>query len=266
MWSFEHFNFSVQVILSFVGLSGLYFSLQYLSLSDATVLTFITPILTGFSGAFFLREPFSLKQMFSGLCSLFGVVLIARPQFLFGPPKGCQSEPAMPKQRMLSVSFGLLGVLGATSAYTLIRAIGKRAHPLHLMVFFSSTCVMGSTIGMVIFKISPVIPTDTLWFVLLLLIGVLGLMGQTLLTMGLQRETASRGVLAIYTQVVFVIVLEFIAFHTMPSALSIVGTLIIMSSAIYISLTKKTASMPTTSATFDQPPLTHPDCGNHPGP
>jgi len=70
--------------------------------------------------------------------------------------------------------------------------------------------------------------------------------------MGLQRETASRGTLAIYTQacllqdgslnlsqllqVVFAVALEFIAFHTTPPALSIAGTLIIMSSAIYTSV------------------------------
>ena len=34
-----------------------------------------------------------------------------------------------------------------TSTDTLIRAIGKRAHPLHSMVFFSMKCVLGSTIG-----------------------------------------------------------------------------------------------------------------------
>ena len=60
--SFGHFS----VIFSFVSLSGMYFSLQHLPLSDATVITFIAPILTGFSGAIFLKEPFSLKQLFSG--------------------------------------------------------------------------------------------------------------------------------------------------------------------------------------------------------
>ncbi|KAH9047192.1 hypothetical protein EDB84DRAFT_1462573, partial [Lactarius hengduanensis] len=50
----------------FFGLSGLYFSLQYLSLSDAMVLSFLSPILTGFTGAIFLKEPFSLKEMFAG--------------------------------------------------------------------------------------------------------------------------------------------------------------------------------------------------------
>src|SRR6266702_1389736 len=58
----------------FFGLSGVYFSLQYLSLSDATVLTFMVPILTGFSGAVFLKEPLSLRELLAGCmhatCSL----------------------------------------------------------------------------------------------------------------------------------------------------------------------------------------------------
>ena len=58
----------------FFGLCGIYFSLQYLSLSDATVLTFLVPIFTGFSGALFLKEPFSLRELLAGCthatCSL----------------------------------------------------------------------------------------------------------------------------------------------------------------------------------------------------
>jgi drug/metabolite transporter (DMT)-like permease len=49
-----------------MGLCGVYFSLQYLSLSDATVLTFLIPTFTGFSGALFLKEPFSLRELLAG--------------------------------------------------------------------------------------------------------------------------------------------------------------------------------------------------------
>jgi len=52
--------------LSFIGLAGMYFSLGRLSLSDATMLTFLTPILTGFSGAIFLKEDLSFRNMLSG--------------------------------------------------------------------------------------------------------------------------------------------------------------------------------------------------------
>ena len=106
----------------------MYFSLQYLSLSDATVLTFIAPILTGFSGAVFLNESLSFGEVLAGrthlmitltvisihhitVCSFLGVVLISRPQFLFGSPQAfldpSEGLPTVtPTERMLSVTSG----------------------------------------------------------------------------------------------------------------------------------------------------------------
>jgi len=83
---------------------GVYYSLQYLSLSDATALIFLAPLFTGIAGAYFLKENFSRKELLAGrkcihsgsilgryldevlldaVCSFVGVILIARPQFLF---------------------------------------------------------------------------------------------------------------------------------------------------------------------------------------
>jgi hypothetical protein len=44
----------------------MYFSLQHLSLSDATVLKFFVPFLTGLSGAIFLKEPYMFTEMLAG--------------------------------------------------------------------------------------------------------------------------------------------------------------------------------------------------------
>ena len=38
------------------------------------------------------------------VCSFFGVILIARPQFIFGVPQGDSSEDASPEERMHSVT------------------------------------------------------------------------------------------------------------------------------------------------------------------
>jgi len=56
--------------LRFFGLIGVYFSLQYLSLSDATVITFLSPLCTAASGAMFLGENFSRKELFAGCACL----------------------------------------------------------------------------------------------------------------------------------------------------------------------------------------------------
>jgi len=52
--------------------------------------------------------------------------------------------------------------------------------------------------------------------------------------MGLQRETASRGTLAIYSKIIFATMLEQIVFHTFPTFFSVVGALMIVGSALYI--------------------------------
>ena len=52
--------------------------------------------------------------------------------------------------------------------------------------------------------------------------------------MGLQRETASQGTLAVYSKIIFATMLERILFHTLPAYLSVVGTLMIVVSAFYI--------------------------------
>ncbi|KAN0135180.1 DUF6 domain containing protein [Lactarius tabidus] len=227
-------------VAGFTAISGTYFSLQHLSLSDAMVLKFFVPFLTGISGAIFLKEPYTIKEILAGLCSFFGVILIARPQFLFGSPPSDLPMVDTPAERMISVTAALVAVVAASCAFTLIRAIGNRAHAIHCVTFFCSQSVLFSAIGMVIFRVRPVIPTRDAW-ITILLIGAFGFIAQALLTNGLQREAAGRGTLALYTSVVFAVMFEFIIFHATPPALSIAGTTIIMSSGIYITLTKRKA-------------------------
>ncbi|KAG5640858.1 hypothetical protein DXG03_006810 [Asterophora parasitica] len=227
----------------FFGLFGVYYSLQYLSLSDATVLTFLAPICTGIAGAIFLKEKYTRKQAFAALFSLFGVVLIARPVFLFGNgdpenPQLGDSEKGTPEERLIAVGFALLGVLGATGAYTSIRAIGKRAHPLHAMTSFSVQCVAVASVAMVLQKTPFVVPTKVEWLALLVMIGIFGFVAQILLTMGLQREAAGRASIAVYSQVIFAGILERIFFNPTLSILSVIGTVIILSAAFFVVFTQ----------------------------
>lgn len=233
----------------FFGLFGIYYSLQYLSISDATVLTFLAPLCTAVAGALLLGEKFTHRQAFAGVFSLAGVVLIARPAAIFGVypnfgapgagPDGESNDKGTSAQRLVAVCIAMVGVLGATGAYTSIRAIGKRAHPLHSMTFFSTQCVVASSVAMLVTKTHFIIPTRLDWVALFAMIGLFGFFAQILLTMGLQRETAGRGTMAIYTQIVFASALEQIFFHTTPSMFSVIGTAMILTSALYVALTNE---------------------------
>ncbi|KAF9005102.1 hypothetical protein BDQ17DRAFT_1541101 [Cyathus striatus] len=234
----------------FFGLFGVYYTLEFLSISDTTVLTYLTPMCTAFSGAFFLGEIFTKKQAMASIFSVLGIILIARPPFIFGEmdTTGTQSatgslsnvvEKGTPVQRLIAVGISLLGVAGNTVAFTCIAAIGKKAHPMHMMVSFSLPCVIVSVILMFIMQKPFVIPTEITWISLLLFLGICGFVAQMLLTMGLQRETAGRGAMAMYSQVVFAAASERIVFHATPSVLSILGTIIIVCSAISVALMSK---------------------------
>lgn len=118
--------------VGFFGLFGSYFSLQYLSLSDATVLAFLSPTVTGILAAIFLHEPYTAKEAISGLISLGGAILVAQPSFLFGS----LAEEEDPEERLMAVGVALIGVCSASAAYVTIRQIGKRAHALHSVTYF----------------------------------------------------------------------------------------------------------------------------------
>ncbi|KAI0822129.1 hypothetical protein BC628DRAFT_1391080 [Trametes gibbosa] len=247
----------------FFGLFGVYYSLQYLSLSDATVLTFLAPMCTAVTGAVLLHEQLSWREAVAGLASLLGVILIARPSFLFDKhhqglatldarADNLSTSIVTPAQRVTAVWVALLGVLGATGAYTSIRAVGKRAHPLHNLVSFSSQCVIVATVAMITMQTPVVVPMRWEWLLMLLLIGLFGFIAQVLLTMGLQRETAGRGTMAVYIQIIFATIFERVFFHSSPSLMSWSGTIIILTSAIYVALIKaSTASTPHAGASDD---------------
>ena len=54
---------------------------------------------------------------------------------------------------------------------------------------------------MLVTKTPFIIPSRLDWFTLLIMIGILGFIAQILLTLGLQRESAGRATMGVYTQV-----------------------------------------------------------------
>ena len=128
----------------------------YLPLAEATVITFLAPMLAGYICHVLIKDPFTRTEQLASLVALAGVILIARPLSLFGPAATTTAavtapgdhtnstttatttpdptSPALdagatPAQRLLAISVALLGVLGGAAALASIRVIGTRAHP-----------------------------------------------------------------------------------------------------------------------------------------
>ncbi|PUU74153.1 hypothetical protein B9Z19DRAFT_1103589 [Tuber borchii] len=247
----------------FFGVFGLYYSLAYLDLSDAIVITFLTPIVTTFACSLipYLNETFTKTEFFASIFSLFGVVLIARPTSLFSrdsantpnDPSTAHSRPAprsllpageiptaTPHQRLIAVLVALLGVLGASTAFTSIRWIGPRAHALIVMFYFT---LAGSIFSLGSLLLIPSIggfiwPHTLSQWGLLLGIGASGFATQYFLTLGLQIEKASRATNMLYTQMLFALALELIVWGTTPGLGSLAGSGCILGSVLWVGMKK----------------------------
>ncbi|GAA5837217.1 hypothetical protein JCM9279_005621 [Rhodotorula babjevae] len=232
----------------FVGFFGLYTNyaaLQYLAMSDASTLFFLSPILVGILGWVLLREPYSRLEALVGLASLSGTVFIAKPTFLFPSRTLTEDIPGhkvTAEQRSFAICLVLAGCFTSSLVAIIIRFIGTRASPLHSISYFCIYSVLVSTLYPFVFDAPPVFSLTPRFFGLLLPIGVLGFAAQALTTRGLVLEKAGRGALASYSGLLFTLAIERIAFHKTPDAWSLLGALIIVLGAVRVALERKGGS------------------------
>ncbi|RAL00279.1 DMT family transporter [Aspergillus ibericus CBS 121593] len=263
----------------FFGVYGLYYSVQYLPLSEATVVTFLAPILSCYACSLLIpNETFTRKQQLAGLVSLAGVILIARP-FPFMRAGAADPEPDQGDKpgatdsyhHVLAIVVALVGVLGASCAYTTIRMIGQRCHPLVSVTYFSSFTTVVATLAMLLVPSIPLeLPGTLLEWTLLLGLGVSGFLLQFLLTAGLSyappprtpkapaewdqrnygtREEApakpsssgSRATFMLYTQMLFAVFYDRAVWGSTLSAVSWAGSVLILVSAMYVATAREGA-------------------------
>ncbi|KAL6918622.1 hypothetical protein FSST1_010117 [Fusarium sambucinum] len=239
-----------------VGLFGLYYSLSYLDVSDATVITFLVPTLTAFIAWVALREPFTINEASAGLIAFTGVLFVARPAFIFphndsflsGSSPGDESATkgilsavkATPQERTIAICCSIFGSIAAATAYSTIRVIGKRAHSLVSVNYFAMLATVSSFLIITIHpELQFEIPKSLAEWAILLSIGVSGFLFQVLLTEGLQREKAGRATNLIYVQLVYAIVIDRVIWGTTPPPASFIGSSLIIGSAVWVALQKK---------------------------
>ena len=258
-------------LTGFFGIYGMYYSLQYLPIADAVVLTFLAPSVASYGCYLFLKEPFPRSAQYASLISLLGVVLIARPTSFFTSPPSSVTDDPMPTtstnttaalggydssfptptsaQRLSAVGLAMTGVLGSAGAFTSIRWIGLRAHPLLSVNYFAIWCTFVSFTALSVSK--PLHLSSTLAFALpnglrqwsmLLFLGVCGFVMQFLLTLGLAaggRGNGARATNMIYTNMLFALALDKLVFGQSPGWWSLGGSGLILGSAMFVAVQKQ---------------------------
>jgi len=230
---------TIRGCFGFCGLSCGYYAITVLPLSDATVISFFSPVLTALLAGFVLKEKLSWQDYLCTFLCLCGVIFIVRPSFIFHTV--VLDDGLSGGARIFAVLIALLGAVAGALAYVTVRTIGSNVNPFVLVTYFSGISTVASVIACAAIpsqrKMAILPPIN---FILpLLVLSFTALFGQALLNRGLQLEKAGKAASMNYLQIIFSLIFEITLLHTKPEITSLIGAALVFSCSILIALKRK---------------------------
>jgi drug/metabolite transporter (DMT)-like permease len=219
-WGYNHRLLILRGLIGFLGLYGFYYAVVHMPLADATVIQNTNPIFAALLAAWLLREGLRGREFISMAVSLAGVLLIARPAFLFGDGMAPASS---------TVLVGLGGAVCSATAYVLVRQLRATESPLVIVFYFALVSVVCAVPIAIVRGL--VWPTLLEWAILVG-VGVTTQLGQVFLTRGLHLERAGLATTIAYLQIVFAIGWGWLCFAERPDVATWAGAALVVGSAV----------------------------------
>ena len=138
-------------MVGFISAACFIYGIKYLPLSEAVTLMYTTPVFTGIILWALMNNPWSRMQWVLSLVSLLGVLMIARPNDVFYEDEGelnILGKPYTHDERVHGVILCIIQAILLSINLILIKAMGKRVHPLTLIIFILVACMLFSPIFM----------------------------------------------------------------------------------------------------------------------
>ena len=197
----------------------IYFAIMNTSIANAVLGYMTTPIFVILLSPFLLKEQINKPIVAALFLALLGVLLIFDPQNLI---------------RAIA-PVGIISGIFAGLASAMMEIIGRRLKNQYSP--FSLTFV-GTSIGMLfmfpMFLVTGLIIPDTTSVIVILLLGLGGISGSTLLYYGLKHIPASSTSIVLLLEPFVSIVAAFIIFIEVPSILTILGAIMLVVADIII--------------------------------
>lgn len=211
-------------VMGFSAVACFFYALTHLPLAEATVIQYTNPVWTAVIAALFLSEHLRLVEIVGIAASLTGVVLVARPEILFGGANAGLDPVA--------VGVALSGSVLSATAYVTIRSLGATEHPYVIIFYFALVGTVGSAL------LLPV-TADLVWpepaeWAAMAGVGIAAQIAQIFLTLGLQHERAGRAMAVGYLQIVLAAVWGLVFFAEFPAPVGLVGIVMILAGTFVV--------------------------------
>jgi drug/metabolite transporter (DMT)-like permease len=218
----------IRGITGWAALTCFYFSLVHLPLGEATVIQYMNPVFAAILGALFLGERLGARDAAGILASMAGVVIIARPEIVFGG-----DHPIPPLYAVIAVG----GALFSASSYVTVRKLRETDHPLVVVFYFTLISV---PLALPLALAHWVWPSPAEWAVLVG-VGLTTQLGQVYFTRGLQLEPAGRATAVGYLQIVFAALWGIVLLGERPDGWSVLGAAVIVGGTLLVALRSQRA-------------------------
>ncbi|XP_003255287.1 solute carrier family 35 member G1 isoform X1 [Nomascus leucogenys] len=222
-------------VLGSTAMMLIYYAYQTMSLADATVITFSSPVFTSIFAWICLKEKYSPWDALFTVFTITGVILIVRPPFLFGSDTSGMEESY---SGHLKGTFAAIGsAVFAASTLVILRKMGKSVDYFLSIWYY---VVLGLVESVIILSVLgewslPYCGLDRLF---LIFIGLFGLGGQIFITKALQIEKAGPVAIMKTMDVVFAFIFQIIFFNNVPTWWTVGGALCVVASNVGAAIRK----------------------------
>lgn len=225
-------------LFGFVGLLCFFHATTHLPLAEVTVLHYTNPVFTAILAGVALGEGMRRRELLGLAACLAGVLLVAKPAFLFGGAAALDPR---------YVAIAVLGALFSAAAYVTVRKLGETEHHLTVILYFPLIATPASLPLMIP---EAVWPSPRGW---LLLLGVAAAtqLAQIFLTKGLHAERAGRAMSVSYVQILFAATWGALVFGDRPDAWTVVGAACIVGGALLVARAKDRGTAISTARSAD---------------
>jgi drug/metabolite transporter (DMT)-like permease len=216
-------------LLGCAALTCFYFSIVHLPLAEATVIQYTNPVFAALLAAVLIRERLGVREIIGVIASMAGVLMIARPSFLFA------DAPAVDP---LHIAIAVAGALFSATAYVTVRMLRGQDDPLVIVWYFPLV-----TVPLVLpFAIADWISPTLFEWAVMLGIGATTQIAQVYMTRGLQLEPTGRATAVGYLQIVFAAVWGALLLGERPDRWSALGAIVIVGGTLLVSLRRRPAA------------------------
>ena len=221
-------NMAGHLLRGLIGSCGMFagfVALSYLPLSDAVAIGYAAPLITVMLAAVVLKETVRVYRWTAVVAGLVGVLIMLTPHLDAGAlARGLSAGPAV------GVLFALFAAFCSAGATIQVRRLTATERTGAIVLYFS---LLTTLLGLATIVLGWRAPT-ALDLCLLILTGILGGIGQILLTQSYRHADASLLAPFEYTTMIWALLVGWFAFGELPAPAVVAGATIVVAAGLLV--------------------------------